>query len=138
MVILDPKKGVRFGLCEKLEDFYREIECDTIDIARRNIGGKAFDIFLDDEGLLKDDPQISAVSKEKSGIKPQLVGTLVFTQTDGQGNTIDISLEDTMMITSHIKPLRIQNRDTGEVTTNYVVVLDEVGEYDIQEFLERR
>lgn len=132
MLILDPKTGVRFGNCKNLDDFYREIGCSCIDIASLSIGGKTFDIFVDDEGLLKDDAgeHISAIAMEDGSFLPQLVGTLVFANHDAAGNTTDLSLDDTLLISSKICPVEIANRETGETFTNYCVTLDPVVKMD--------
>lgn len=136
MLILDPKQGVRFGNCKKLDDFYREIGCSCIDIARRSINGKMFDIFVDDEGLLKADAgeYISATVVEDGEISPQLVGTLVFANHDAAGNTTDLSLDDTLLISSRVCPVKIVNQETGETFTNYCVMLDPVVKYDAHDF----
>ena len=46
---------------DKLDEFYRILNCDIIDIAHRYIGDKRFNIVCDDEGLFKDEPKISAI-----------------------------------------------------------------------------
>ena len=136
MLILDPKQGVRFGNCKKLDDFYREIGCSCIDIVRRSIGGKMFDIFIDDEGLLKTGAgeRISAIAMEDGSPFPQLVGTLVFANHDAAGNTTDLSLDDTLLISSKICPVKIANEKTGETFTNYCVALDPIAKTDARDF----
>lgn len=127
MIILDPKKGIRFGECKCLDDFYKEIGCDTIDIAHRSIGGKKFDIFVDDEGLLRENcgERVSAVKLEEDGkLTPQLVGTLVFANHDAAGNTTDLSLDDTLAISSRVSKIAVVNKETGERKINYCVFLD--------------
>lgn len=68
-----------------LQLFYKKIECDCIDIAVRKIDGKAFNIILDNEGLLKEDPIVSAIDGNGD---PMLVGNLMFfggeTTEDGE------------------------------------------------------
>lgn len=134
MLILDLKQGVRFGNCKKLDDFYREIGCECIDIARRSVGGKMFDIFVDDEGLLKADASehISAVAVEDGEITPQLVGTLVFANHDAAGNTTDLTLDDTLLISSKVHPVTVANQETGETFTNYCIMLDPIVKMDTQ------
>lgn len=36
-----------------LDEWYRLLRCDLIDIVSRQIGGRYFDIICDDEGLLR-------------------------------------------------------------------------------------
>lgn len=85
--------------CEALDDFYRELKCDTFDIARRQVGSRAFDIFVDDKGALKDDPIVSAVNHEG---EPMLVGNLVFANHDGAGETTSLSDEDIECVKRHL------------------------------------
>ena len=126
MVILDPKKGVRFGVVETLDDMYKEIGCDTIDIARRRIGGKEFDIIVDDNGWLTEKPQLSGIFVYGDGeVEPALVGTLIVCSHDEEGNTVDIPVEDHMLICCNVRNITIQNRTTGEVEENYVIQLDD-------------
>ena len=126
MVILDPKKGARFGIVNSLDDMYREIGCDTIDITRRMIGGKEFDIIVDDNGWLIEKPELSAIYVHgDSGVEPALVGTLIICSHDEEGNTVDVSIEDHMLICCNVRNITIQNRTTGEVEENYVIQLDD-------------
>ena len=62
-------------VADKLEDFYRLLRCDTIDITERNIGGKQFSVMCDDEGLLKDEAIVSAFDSNNNAA---LVGNLMF------------------------------------------------------------
>ena len=56
-----------------LQDYYRLIGCDCIEITNREIRGKRYDIICDDEGLLKAEPQVSAVNGRGEAM---LVGNL--------------------------------------------------------------
>jgi len=75
-------------VADKLDEFYRLLRCDTIDITERNIGGKQFSVMCDDEGLLKNGAIVSAVD---SNGEPVLVGNLLFFHTDPNGNLLGIS-----------------------------------------------
>lgn len=57
-----------------LQDYYKLIRFNTIDIINRGINGKRFDIICDDEGLFKNSPQISAISRKRQAL---LVGNLI-------------------------------------------------------------
>ena len=128
MLILDPKTGIRLSYCKGLDDFYREIGCDTIDITSRRICGKSFDIIVDDEGLLKEgaETKVSALVQQDGQLAPQLVGTLIFTNHDAAGNTTDLSLDDTFLISSRIHKFTCRNRENDQEHENYCVVLDPV------------
>ena len=86
---------------DDINEYYRLIGCDAFDIARRSIGGKMFDIFIDDEGLLKDSPIPSAITvsghKDNQKITPVLFGNLVFTTNDGPA-THGVSESDMLRI----------------------------------------
>lgn len=69
-----------------LEDYYKYLNCDCIDIASRKIGRKYYDIVVDDEGLLKSEPKISAIN-DLGGV--MLVGNLmVLNSKDGELTTL--------------------------------------------------
>lgn len=91
LVIDVEKDEIRGVECIELSDFYRELNCDVFDIARRYLAGKPYDIFCDDVGLFKEDAFVSAFNSEG---EPMLVGNLVIANHDGEGNTTSLSHED--------------------------------------------
>ena len=72
-----------------LDSYYKHLDCTTIDIVSRTIGGKRFDIICDDEGLFKEDVRISALDRD---YQPMLVGNLFICKHDANG--YEISLTD--------------------------------------------
>lgn len=78
-----------------LEEYYKYIGCSCIDIVTRKAGDTYFDIICDDEGLLKDNPRVSAVDMKGY---PMLVGNLIFTHTDDKGETVEVTDEDVATI----------------------------------------
>ena len=74
-----------------LEEYYDILNCTTFDIASRRIGGSYYDIYCDDEGLLKCSPVVSAVSEDR---EPMLVGNLFVTKTNDEGETISLTAEE--------------------------------------------
>ena len=58
---------------DELDEFYKILNCDCIDIVVRQIGRKRFNIICDDEGLFKDPQKISAIDNLGQA---QLVGNL--------------------------------------------------------------
>lgn len=60
---------------DNLNTYYKLLKCNTIDIVTRTIEGHSFSVVCDDEGLLKENPIISAVSQNS---KVQFVGNLIF------------------------------------------------------------
>ena len=93
--VVESKKGE-----SNLDFMYRNIECDCIDIPRRKIGGKTFEIVCDDEGLLKINPRVSAIGKNK---EVMLVGNLlVFSGVTPGGDLIDITSEDVKIVKKNL------------------------------------
>jgi len=74
-----------------LEEYYNILNCTTFDIASRRIGSSYYDIYCDDEGLLKCNPVVSAVSEDR---QPMLVGNLFVTKTNDEGETISLTAEE--------------------------------------------
>lgn len=64
-----------------LESYYGMLDCRCIDIARRTISGKPFEIICDDEGALVDNPLPSAISPYGSVM---LYGNLFVVRFDGK------------------------------------------------------
>ena len=90
-VLVDVKNcDVREIECNNLDDYYNAIDCNTIDIVSRRIGDGWYDIIVDDEGLLADNPIPSALDVEHMTV--MLVGNLIISKHDGAGN--EISLDD--------------------------------------------
>ena len=85
---------------DKLDTFYELIGCRCIDIVQRKIGHKYFDVICDDEGLFKDVTVVSAVDTQ---FRKMLVGNLIVSKSDNEGNLIDLSEEDIKQILRHTK-----------------------------------
>ena len=68
------QRTIKFVYTESLDDWYDYLNCRTIDIVRRKIVGKYFNIICDDEALLKDKPQPSGI--DVTGF-PMLYGNLL-------------------------------------------------------------
>lgn len=81
-----------------LQDFYRVLKCDCIDITCRKIAGREFDFVVDDEGLLKHPLRVSAVNSKR---EPMLVGNLFICASDEEGSSVSISDEDIDYIKEH-------------------------------------
>ena len=57
-----------------LDDYYKYLNCRTIDIVHRKINGVECEVICDDEALLTENPKVSAV--DITG-KPMLFGNLL-------------------------------------------------------------
>ena len=103
--IINPNAGIKDMIQAKeiqnnLDTYYDIIGCRCIDIVHYPIGGKHYDIIVDDEGLLKGAPIVTAVDKNGH---PLLVGALIITNYDGEGNETDLEPGDVTRITSAIR-----------------------------------
>jgi len=88
-----------------LDALYDILNCDLIDITCLTLGKKEFCVIVDDEGLLKDAPKISAVSKTG---KPLLVGNLLIVSADGGEEFASLLPEDIPLIEQHIRFIATQ------------------------------
>lgn len=92
-----------------LEDYYRLMEIDTIDIVARKINGKYYDIICDDEALLKENPIPTVLDTEK---QPMIFGNIIIAGlADETGNMTDLTDEDIERITESLGIIRFT---TGE------------------------
>lgn len=119
VLVLDVEKDeVREAQCHNIEDFYRELNAEPFDIARRFIKDKPYDIFVDDMGLMRDPDAITISAVDGKG-SPMLVGNLIFTNHDGHGETVSLTDEDIAHIIRHIGTAYTQARPDG-----YKVLMD--------------
>lgn len=85
-----------------LDGIYECLGCDIIDIARRSIGGQPYCFVVDDMGLLRDDPIVTAYSRSR---EPMLVGNLLITNekhTPEGGDLADLTDIDVKHIMKHV------------------------------------
>ena len=85
-----------------LEAYYSALNCSCIDIVERTIGEstKYFTIVCDDEGLLKSNPCISAVS---DAYEPMLVGNLFITDLEREtGELTSLAEHELEYVLEHI------------------------------------
>lgn len=92
-----------------LDAYYRILNCDCFDIARRRIGGQEFDIICDDEALLKDNPKISAIDSDGN---PMLCGNLFIVKFDGVDDVTSLDGNDVAFLSGYIHSLATNNYPT--------------------------
>lgn len=110
LLMLDVSRNeLRETECNELQDFYRDLGAEIFDITRRKIGGKMYDIFVDDMGMFRENPIVSAISRDG---KPMLVGNLIFANHNEAGETTDITMQDIARIMS--KTVRVHTVDNDE------------------------
>lgn len=95
-----------------LKEFYRLLNCSLIDVAYRKVGGKYFDIIIDDEGLFTESPKVSALDTNR---EPALVGNLLLCNHDSDGNETSLSDDDIARIQEFIEYGFVENKRTGKV-----------------------
>lgn len=76
---------------DSLDGYYKALNCDIIDCTVRRIGSKEYDIVCDDEGLLKAEPMVTAVTKN---LQFALVGNLFICHHDDDGNWTSLTDEE--------------------------------------------
>lgn len=82
-----------------LSGFYRALNCSTIDIVERKVGGVPYDFICDDEALLKPPAKVSAIAKDRS---PMLAGNLFLCKSTPDGESTSLSPEDITHIKENI------------------------------------
>lgn len=100
----------RLDIEPNLDSYYELIGCDCIDIAYRKIGGKYYDLVVDDEGLLKPDPKISAIDDMGSVM---LVGNILFFNNDGMGDFVGLDEDDYEHLEKHIMHMSTRKYPLG-------------------------
>ena len=91
---------------ESLEKIYSMLECTCIDIQTRKIGSKYFDIYLDDEGLWKENRIISIYTTSKDKIVETIVGNVFICNHDGEGGMKSLTQEEIDMILNSVLPFK--------------------------------
>ena len=94
--------------CCSLDDYYKHLKCDCIDIPTRKVGTVVFDVICDDNGLLIENPVVSAVDKN---LRPMLVGNLLFSHHDKAGETTSCIESDMVNLQRHL--ITVHNMFTG-------------------------
>lgn len=108
-VITGNLKFVKINNSDGLDEYYQHLQCDTFDITTREVDGIVFDIFCDDEGLLKDTPVVSAVN---TAFAPVLCGNLIFTHHNEFGETTGITAKEYKTLKNHL--ILARNTKTGK------------------------
>ena len=114
LVDVENEKVEAMEIEDELDSFYKILNCSTIDIVVRRIGGrhkKAFDIVCDDEGLFKEPQKISAIDNLGN---VQLVGNIFITGTaDNEGNLTSLSDSDVAYIKSKVQKMSTRKFPDG-------------------------
>lgn len=97
---------------DDLDVFYEIIKCRTIDIVNRKIGDRDYLIICDDEGLLKDNPILSAIDQK---IQPMLVGNLLIVKNGFEGELEGLTDEDVEFIRGNCYKIPTKQHPCGHL-----------------------
>ena len=103
-------KVVELPKDHEVDDLYKLLEVDLVDCCTRIIGGKSFDFWVDDEGLLKGEDNLftSAYNQEiGSGDCHEILcgNVLISGLPDDDGNMTGLSDDDIALIFKNIKSI---------------------------------
>ena len=94
-----------------LQDYYRLIGCTTVDIVNRKIGKKRYEIICDDEGLLTNEPIVSAIDGK---LQPMLVGNLIIAgEADTDGNLTSLKADDLVNLNVNLRYVFSRKKPMG-------------------------
>ena len=77
-----------------LKDLYRILNCDLVTCTEIEVNGKFFDVWSDDEALLKDKPAPNLYIDDDLII----FGSVAFAKTDDDGNLAGLSRDDVHLL----------------------------------------
>lgn len=108
----DNKAPEKLNIKDDLQSYYNLLECNTIDIVRRKIGKRYFNIVCDDEGALLDRAKISAISNLG---EIRLVGNLIICAGDitEDGDLIGLTDDQAEYVKQHIEFLCTRQNPEG-------------------------
>lgn len=89
---------------DSLDELYRVCRCSCIDIPNYYIGGRKFSCVVDDEGLLKKEPIISAINLIDHQV--MLVGNIFIVNTNYMsGDLVSLTDEEVKFILKNVRKL---------------------------------
>lgn len=88
---------------ELLNLFYKNINCDTIEIISLKINNITYDLVIDENGKFKSNNIKTLVIVKNSHIMDYIVGNIIFTKSNNNGDTIGLSNYDIINISSWLK-----------------------------------
>ena len=79
-------------IIDNLNNIYELLNCNLIDVVRRNIAGKDYDIICDDEGLLK--PDLIFTARNLNFSEDCIVGNLFVVSSDENGEFVSLETDE--------------------------------------------
>lgn len=99
--------------------WYKLLNCDLVEMPEYQIEGKYFTFICDEEGLLKNNPVISAVDSDN---RPMLVGNVLICNSNYEnGDVVDLTDEDINLIQRHVKSRLLIDANTGNIKSIVVI-----------------
>lgn len=83
---------------DKLNEYYRYLNCRCIDMATIDVDGHAYDVVCDDEALLRQ-PLIPSLYVSEEQV---LFGNLVFARNNKDGESVGLEREDMIRLLDYI------------------------------------
>lgn len=105
----------------ELASLYKMCHCRCVDIACRRVGDFYLDFFVDDEGLLIDNPKATVFLPNG---EPMLVGSVVVLASDYLGETIGLTDEQVHALEDATFDVKIFNTMRGTIEERKVVVAE--------------
>ncbi len=84
---------------DKLDEYYRYLGCQCIDMATIDVGGHAYDVICDDEALLRQ-PLIPSLYISEEQV---FFGSLAFVKDDEEGESVGLDREDLIRLLDFIE-----------------------------------
>lgn len=102
---------------DHLGQFYKLIGCRCIDITVRKVGGKPYNIVVDDGGFLKDGYKVSGID---SHMGVMLAGNIILFGIGGDGDLASIGDADRLSIGQNV----VELFDFDTMSTHPVVMME--------------
>ena len=77
-----------------LQDLYKVLNCELVTCTEIEVNGKLFDVYSDDEALLKDKPAPNLYIDDDQII----FGSVAFAKADEEGKLVGLSHEDVQLL----------------------------------------
>lgn len=115
---------------DRLSEYYRMLGCDMFDIATRFIDGHEFLFFVDDMGLLRDSPKVTAIDTRR---EPALVGNLVVVARDENdpAEVRGLTDEEVEVLRAHTQYCMVHC--CGDADAYTIRLIDGISYYQIEE-----
>ena len=98
-----------------LNAYYNMLQCDVFDIVRRKIGEHIYDIYVDDEGLMKNNLKPSVLTFDGERIVEVIVGNAFVCSHNEDGDTISLTDEELMEVRCYVQRVRLTRIEESRI-----------------------